>query len=58
MKFLKEYWPFIPLILVITAAFLVITIAIIGELYSYQSISNYNVNYQSDHQYNDNSLSF
>jgi hypothetical protein len=53
-NFLKKYWPFFPLILVVSAAFLLIAIAIVGDLYGYWSISRYDNDYQSDGLY-DNS---
>lgn len=55
-KFLKEYWPFFPLSIIVAIAFLLIAIAAIGDIYSYWSISRHNVNYQSDNLYNDNSI--
>jgi len=56
-KIRKNSLAFIPLILIVTIAFLLITIAIIGDLYSYWSISKYN--YQSNGLYeSDNSLRF
>lgn len=51
--FLKEYWPFIPLFLIISIVFAIITIAIIGDMYSYQAISIHNL--RSDNNY-DNSI--
>lgn len=48
-NFLKEYWPFIPLILILTIAILAIGFVLVGDI-------RYNKHYQSNNFYNDNSL--
>ena len=50
-KFLKEYWPFVPLILIVTTAILLIAFAVIGDIYSYFTVKQHNVNYRSDGLY-------
>ena len=55
-EFFKRYWPFIPLAIIVTIAFLAIIITMVSNMYSYYYISINDTKYQSDNNYYDNSL--